>query len=538
MSDLDVTVCTEPLGGSPLTVAALAGRAESWYPPAPGTPAEWRARIEEVRASVPADWLGTLAPALAAGGRAAERLERVAGGRGAVITTGQQPGLFGGPIYTWSKAITALALADALEQATGIPVAPVFWAATDDADLAEASTTWVGLPGGAEELRLPTMDGDAGMAGRPMAEIPLPELDLQLATLRRAAGSVSDPSPLELAERAYQAGTTVGDAYVRLLRGLLEPLGIAVLDASHPAVRSAARPVLLEALRRAPALELAMAGRVGEIEDAGFTPQVPLVEGLSPVFVYEPAGKRRVPLAEAAAVAADDEVPLGPNVLLRPVVERSILPTAAYVAGPGELAYFAQVGAVAGALDLAPPLAVPRWSTMLLEPHVRELLGRHDLTPDDLADAHAPERALARASLPEAVRTSLAELRDSAEATARRLAALSDGLVPASVPEGAARAIGHHLERLERRYRAAVRRRETRAFAELGTLRGALRPGGIRQERALNLLPLLARHGTGLFDAMLAAARQHARSLTGSAAADDTAPPAGARARLSTLPRG
>src|SRR5690606_26254070 len=171
-------------------------------------------------------------------------------GRGAVVTTGQQPGLCGGPIYTWSKALSALALADALEAATGVPVAPVFWAATDDADLAEASTTWVSLPGGAEELR---MTGGADEAdGLPMADVPLPDLSAQLATLRRASGSIANAPPLELAERAYRPGNSVGDAYVELLRGLLQPLGIAVLGASHPAVRAAGRPLLVDALRRAP----------------------------------------------------------------------------------------------------------------------------------------------------------------------------------------------------------------------------------------------------------------------------------------------
>lgn len=517
MSDLDVTVCTEPLGGSPLARAALAGEAAEWFTPIPATPAEWRARVEQIRSSAAAaGWLESLRPAMAASGAAAERLERVADGRGVVVTTGQQPGLFGGPIYTWSKAIGALAFADALEEATGVPVAPVFWAATDDADLAEASTTWVSLAGGAEGLHLPMEPSDGD--GRPMSEVVLPDLSAQLASLRRASGSLANAMPIELAERAYRAGTTVGDAYVQLLRGLLEPLGIAVLDASHPAVRAAAGPLLSEALRRAPALELAMAGRAREIESAGFTPQVAHVAGLAPVFVYEATGKRRVPVAEAAELATREDAPLGPNVVLRPVVERAILPTVAYVAGPGELAYFAQVSSVAEALGQPSPLAVPRWSALILEPHVRELLRRHGLTPDDLADAHAPERALADERLPEPVRAALAELRDAVDAVAARLTALPEPLVPESVPEGAVSAMSHRLDRLERRYRAAVRRRESRAFDELRTLRGAIRPAGVRQERALNLLPLLARHGLGLFDAMLAAARGHARQLTGTGA--------------------
>jgi uncharacterized protein YllA (UPF0747 family) len=85
-----------------------------------------------VRASASRGWLYVLRPAFAASGAAAARLERVAAGRGIVVTTGQQPGLFGGPIYTWSKALSALTLADEIEATTGIPAAPVFWAANDD----------------------------------------------------------------------------------------------------------------------------------------------------------------------------------------------------------------------------------------------------------------------------------------------------------------------------------------------------------------------------------------------------------------------
>lgn len=536
MNDQHVTVLTEPLGGSSLAHASLDGAAPEWFGRRPTTPSAWRARAEETGSTAPDGWLDRLRPALAASGAAAARLARVADGRGVVVTTGQQPGLFGGPVYTWSKAISALALADALEEATGIPVAPVFWAATDDSDLAEASTTWVSLNGGAEELRLGGLSSD--MEGRAMAEVPLPDLSEQLATLRRAGGSVSNASPLELVESAYKAGVTVGDAYLMLLRGLLEPLGIAVLDASHPSVRTAARPLLVTALRRAQELERALKDRTTEIERRGFVPQVPQVDGLSPVFVYEPEGRRRVPVTETESIAANGDAVLGPNVLLRPVMERAILPTVAYVAGPGELAYFAQVSAVADALDQPLPLAVPRWSALIIEPHVAGLLERYGLDPSDLADAHAPERALAEGLVPEGIRNAIAGLRAALETATRTLLELNeteDGeLVPASVPPGAAAAMGHRLDRLERRYRAAVRRRERRAFTDLSTLRGALRPGGARQERALNLLPLLARHGRPLLDAMRQAARAHADALVGLASGANEGTKGGALATESS----
>ena len=430
-----------------------------------------------------------------------------------MVTTGQQPGLFGGPIYTWSKAVSALALADALEQATGVPVAPVFWAATDDADFAEASATWIATPSGAERLAM-TGDADAAL---PMFEVPFGDVSGQLAALRRGAGSLIDPAALEAAERAYRGQETVGGAYLALLRSLLQPLGVAVLDAAHPAVRAASAPMLHRALERAEAVEQAVAARTAEVESAGFAAQVAAVDGLSTVFVYEDDGRRRVPLNETAAIrdasSAASAPTLGPNVLLRPVIERAILPTAAYVAGPGEIAYFAQATAVADALGAPAPLVLPRWSVTILEPHVAKLLDRLGIRIDELDDPHGPERDLARSLMPEPVGRALLSLRDAISAATGRLREQGGGLLPDAVPVGARRALDHRVDRLERRYRAAVRRREQDAFQALATVRGALRPGGLRQERALNLVPLLARHGTQLLARMRDAARVHADAL-------------------------
>jgi len=142
-------VVTIPFGGSPLTRAALRGDVPpAWCAHTPRDEKGWRARALAVAGDASVrEWASVLAPALDATGAAAERLAKSAGGKGLVVTTGQQPGLFGGPVYTWSKALSALTLADALEQATGMPVAPVFWAATYDADFAESSASYVILNG-------------------------------------------------------------------------------------------------------------------------------------------------------------------------------------------------------------------------------------------------------------------------------------------------------------------------------------------------------------------------------------------------------
>ncbi len=507
-----VDVRTNALGGSPLVRDLLAGvgAVRAWYPETPTTPAAWLARVNRV--SRQDEWLDALWPAFDAHGEAAARLRRAAAA-GVLVTTGQQPGLFGGPIYTWSKAVSALALADALQACCGIPVAPVFWAATDDSDQREARATWISVPGGATELSAPGTAPDGTILGA----VPLGDLSDALARLTAATGAAVYPEALAAVTDAYRQGATSGGAYLALLRRVLEPLGIAVLDASHAAVRRAAFPTLRAALERAPEIAGALAARSAAITDAGFSPQVADVKGLSLVFAYEGSTKRRVPLVQARASAGTATADaLGPNVLLRPIVESAILPTVAYMAGPGEMAYFAQVGPVAEALGLPVPLAVPRWSGTLIEPHVGRLLRRRNAQADDFRDPHEPERRLARAALPQGLPAAFGDLRAALAAGMERVEGAARPLdMPPPPFQGALRSMAFKLDRLERRLGARAKRVEHEAMAELATVRGALYPNGVPQERALNFTPLLARYGPALLDAMRLAARQHADSLVG-----------------------
>ena len=325
-------VVTRALGASKLAAEALAGRLPAgWITAAPRGADAWRVHAERVRAEFAVgDWQSALAPAFAASGNAAARLATVAGGRGIVVTTGQQPGLFGGPIYTWSKALSALALADALERASGMPVAPVFWAATYDADFAEAAVTFVANDGDVERLAMARPAGDA----RRLNDTRLGDVSALADELERASGAAADHGVLEQMRAAYAPSATVGSAYVRLLRSVLEPLGIAVLDAGHPCVTAASAPPLRSALASAKAVDAGLLEREQAMRAAGFEPKVPHVKGLSLVIQVDDGVRRRIPIAEAAG-AADGT--LEPNVLLRPVVERAILPTAAYIAGPGAM---------------------------------------------------------------------------------------------------------------------------------------------------------------------------------------------------------
>jgi uncharacterized protein YllA (UPF0747 family) len=502
-------VITEPLGGSPLSLAVQTRRLPAGLqPPRPWSPDEWREHLKVVSADATPKWLDAIAPALDASGPAASRLDRVARERGVVVTTGQQAGLFGGPLYTLAKAITAIRLADTIEKELGVPAAPVFWGATDDADFLEASITYVADADGLHELRLP----DAPPAGTPMARARLGDTNALLDALRRACGSAVHAEYFEIARDAFSSGT-IGDAYIRMLRRLLEPLGMAVLDSSHPAVRSAARPHLQRALEKSVAVSSAAAAAAKSLRDAGFEPQVEDDRGLSLVFAVEKGVKRRLTVPEASAYRGTDD--LVPNVLLRPLIERAILPTAAYVAGPGELAYFAQTAAVARALGVSPAVGVPRWSCTIVEPFAERALQRLNVKHHEVQDVHGLERRIAMAAMPKGVATAWTQLEQQlADAVAVLGAAVrAEKLMPDPVIEGLDRSLKHRLTRAHRRLLAAVKRREEGARHDLMVASAALSPMGKRQERVLNFIPMLARGGEPLLQEMLSAADGHARAL-------------------------
>jgi bacillithiol synthase len=506
-------VITRAVSGNALAAAYTAGDAPSdWYERLPRDTQGWRSRAERVRDGHPRDWLEKLRPAIDATGKARDRLDAVAGGGGIVVTTGQQPGLFGGPVYTVSKALSALAFADSLQAATGIPVAPIFWAATDDTDFREASTTAISLTGGAQLLRMEHL----APLGLPMAAMPLGDVSAQLQALARSAGSAIDTTPIDLLEQCYGAKETVGSAYVSFLRALLGPLGIAVLDASHSATRAAAGSVLVQALERASEIATAVRTRNEEIEAAGYSPQVQEVPGLSLVFDTTPVGRKRIPIKGAAKRAASKD--LGPNVLLRPVVERAILPTVTYIGGAAEVSYFAQLGPIADILGLPKPAVVARWSCTIIEPHVERILNRLRLSPDDFRDPHEAESRVARERLPKRITEELESLRAAVDEQANRLAdvvAEEGASVSGAVTGGLRANLLRRLDRFERRLVAAAKRQHADVMTEIGTARGSLYPFGKQQERGLNFVPLLARYGVGLRDEMLAQAVVHAERLVG-----------------------
>jgi bacillithiol biosynthesis cysteine-adding enzyme BshC len=300
-----------------------------------------------------------LSEACVAHGAAGKNLERLFGEGALCVTTGQQPGLLTGPLFTIYKALTTVAVARELERHLERPVVPLFWVAGDDHDFLEANHLYqLTQSGEVERVELRHRAPDAPL--RPLYQEQLgPEIRGVIDTvLSAAADSEFRPDVAQWVERHYLAEQDFAEAFAGAVAQLLGPYGLVVLRSTHPAAKRAMAPHLLAALEAADELDRGLAERAAELQRAGRPTPVTVGEGATLVMLQDVQGRDRLMLRDAAyatrrsgqawtgdrlrAVAQDEPERLSPNVLLRPAVEAALLPTLAYVAGPGELEYLPQ----------------------------------------------------------------------------------------------------------------------------------------------------------------------------------------------------
>ncbi len=443
-------------------------------------------------------------------------LDRLAVGAVAIVA-GQQTGLFSGPAYTLYKVLTAIRVAGELT-AHGVDAVPVFWLASEDHDLAEVDHCDWPTRAGLERIELPH---DEETEGRPIGDIPLGSA--VESALQSALASLDGPDSAAI-DSALRASYTPADSYSsacgKLFARLLAGRGLILFDPHEPAIAALAAPVLASALRENSALISSLIKRGRDLDHSGFHAQVKVTE--SATLLFAKIEGRRVPLRtrnngfqaggqsftlqELFSLAQRAPGDLSPSALLRPVVQDSLLPTAACIVGPAELAYFAQSEVVYRRLLERMPVVLPRAGFTLIEPHVARILRRYSLTVRDVLRGRQHLRQkLERESVPRALarQMSLGErnLRRYLTRIRKPLRKLDATLTGAlDISE---RKMLYQLEKLRTRAgRAADRRTELLDHHER-ILREALAPHHDLQERTLCALPILARHGLAVLDSLL-----------------------------------
>jgi len=431
------------------------------------------------------------------------------------VVTGQQVGLFLGPAYTIYKAATVIRLARELTS-RGVEAVPVFWLASEDHDLAEVNHTFI--PDGSGGLRRLETTSQAG-EGAPVGNIVLQDDVRALGNELKAL--IGDSEVLELVRRTYIPGKSFATAFAELLTKLFSSHGLILLEPSDPELHQIGAPLLQLAAEKADALTSALLSRNKQLESADYHAQVKVTNSSTLLFFLKNGTRTSVHRKNThfgvngeqwTAEEFQNRIVENPelftaNVLLRPVLQDYLLPTTAYVAGPAETAYFAQVQVVYEHLLRRTTPVWPRFSATLIEPRLASWMRKYGL---HLRDVLKPKddflATLAKRTIPADLKDDFDRSRDQLD---RLLAPLLHSLKKldpsiAAAGEVSARKMRYQLERLESRSARAHLHREQTLERHAGLLTSMLFPEKELQERYIAGVYFLGKFGADLIDRLVA----------------------------------
>lgn len=432
------------------------------------------------------------------------------------VVSGQQAGLFTGPLYTIYKALSAVKLAGCLRQRNTKAV-PVFWIAAEDHDFAEvAKAEFIGRDCQLKSVEVSaSVHGEGQPVGQVISDESIVKVVDELFELLPASEFAADMKALVL--KAWEPKRGFVDSFARMMTSLLGTYGLIFLDPLDADLKKIAAPVYSAAALEASQIASAVEQRSKELERAGYHAQVMATANSFPLFLHDESGARhavsrteegkyrtkdiaREYTAEALAqLALANPEMFSPNVTLRAVVQDYLLPTIAYYGGSAEVAYFAQTAEVYRVLGRPATPILPRSSLTMIERHAGRVLERYNLTLEDFFEGIDPviERVVE-----EHLGTNTAKLFAKTEQNVNeeldRLRQELESVDPtlASALDTGRKKINYQLEGLRTRFVRAQMTRDEAAHRQLQRAFDQLYPGKELQERHINITSLLARHGT------------------------------------------
>ena len=434
------------------------------------------------------------------------------------VVTGQQVGLFSGPLYTILKALTAIKLAESLNQNSHGCFVPVFWLASNDHDFAEINHIIL-LD---KENRIENIKYQEHSASlkTPVSKVVLSaEISNCIQHLKDLThDSEFKPEILSQLGTAYQAGRSFVEAFAQWMTRLFKSHGLIFIDAAHPGLKDLGKDVFYtEIAQNSPSTQCALETS-RKLTQKNYSTQVQLHEGILNLFLAEDERSsiqfknddysikgRPQTLRKDELLQLLEKQPhkFSPNVLLRPLYQDTLLPTVAYVGGLSEIAYFAQMKEVYERFNLPMPIIYPRKSLTLIEKKVDKALKTYSLKVQDIwqsADAKINEIAKEKIpqSLDKAFQTTASHL-DKYMTDIKQETLAFEPTLGKSVDLTMGK-IYHQISLLEKKILKASKKKNIIITQRIHLAKNSLYPIQHLQERVFNITPFLIKYGYGLME--------------------------------------
>ncbi|MGQ9896835.1 MAG: bacillithiol biosynthesis cysteine-adding enzyme BshC [Acidobacteriota bacterium] len=443
-------------------------------------------------------------------------LARLSEPKTVAVVSGQQAGFLGGPAMTIWKILTTIHLAQALE-VHGCPAVPVFWIASEDHDFEEVRYTTILDASG----NLLPLTYSAHLLGQPSVGSILLDRQIEASLQQLEAALPHTEFTTDLCQKlsaSYAPGSTWSDAFARWLHYIFAPFGIVLVDPRDEALRQLTQPVLETVIHQTPELSARLVEQAQQYASEGQTPQVKVsltsttlfleVDGNRTALLQEgnlfrlkSAPEKNYTSSDLVQILRHEPLRLTPNVLLRPVLQDVLFPTAAQVVGPAEMRYLCQSQVIYDSLGIQAPARWLRASVTLVESRHAKTLNKLGLTAEAILLGRQELERQVLAKLADTTTLNLfREVKATFEAELDRLKQALNESDP-SLAEALERGRGkifHHLHGLEQRFLTSQGQRQAAILRQIERATTALNPFGKPQERVLNILSFLVKYGSQL----------------------------------------
>ena len=442
-------------------------------------------------------------------------------GKVAVVVTGQQLGLLGGPLLTLYKIVSTIKLAREFSKEAGVPVLPIFWMQAEDQDFDEIkSATFFGE---AEQPVSLSLDSSKYATGDSIGNIILdPNWSYELEAFVEEQGLGATEFATVLKD-SYKSGATLTEAFGALVRKAFARFGLVVFNPLNSVVKEEHRDFIASSFLRTRSINSLLEARADKLETAGYEIQVKIKTN-SPLFFLSD-GKRRERLLEASDGSYSglgkkwtkeeifgliDKEPgrFTTSALIRPIFQDTIFPTAAYVCGPAEFNYWVQLKPLYEYFNAFQPLVIPRARFVVLERKYGQLIEKTGVTLDDLKE---PIKELISRRFqntkydPEKLLGELTHcFTDRLNETSASMLEIDPNLKKAL--DQTAEAVSHNIARLKEKYQRSLATKEGVVAGQLERLKRVVSPESQDQERLISWVQYVLLYGDQFIDAVYAAA--------------------------------
>ena len=448
-----------------------------------------------------------------------QSVERLADDKSIAVVTGQQLALFGGPLFTIYKIISAIHFAQKCEKQYNVPCIPVFWLADEDHDYDEISSLGLPLKDDLKNFSLPNKSD----LGKRVAEIELSSSfeDFKKEVIESQFDTDFTDQLWRKLDDCYKPGKTIGEAFGRLVLDLFKDYGLILAGSAEPSIKQHLSSVLTQSVQAVDEQFKLLESKTDDLISNGYHAQVHLQH--SNLFWIDENGNRLKLSYKNSTSSADgnetswsskeliDEIEknpdrFSPNVFLRPILQNELLPSFAYIGGPGEISYHAQMKDFFREFNQSMPVIVPRFSVTLMESGIDRIFEK---LPFDISDYNERIEDLESRFIEQSDSPDIEAVFDQWKSHVDEVSAdpieeiKNIDLTLEGSSEKAKATFFTELDKLKGKVYRSVKDQEKTQLNRIRKIKTNIFPNGNLQEREVAFIYFMNKYGLGIWDQLL-----------------------------------